>query len=546
VRETLNWNVLKKAVPAFVLTTTLTAGFVMVAGNPAAIGIPMNIENNKNRFIQVQILGINDFHGQLDMNRKFNGRYLGGADYLSAYLKERKAKNKNTLLVHSGDMVGGSAPISSLLQEEPTIEVLNKIGFNLGTLGNHEFDRGVDEMLRLIHGGTHSNKGYFEGANFPYICANVIDEKTGKTILPPFEIRKFNGIPIGFIGVVLSDTPKIAPPNQTDGVKFIDEVKAINNAVAELKKRGVKAIVVLAHDGGSQSTSDGNATGKIVKMAKMVDDEVDVMFSGHTHTYLNKVVDSKLLVQAYSYGTAFSDVDIKIDPDTRDIVEKKAKIVTVYQDSIQPDPVIREMIKRYEAKIAPVVNKVVGTTANDISSKHNRNGESPLGNIIADSQRIAMKSDFAFMNPSGIRADLNAGKVTWGELFTIQPFKNKLVKMTLTGDQIRKLLNQQWQNEGIVRLLQISGLKYTWDGTKELGNKVINIFLSDGSLIDPHAKYTVTTNSYLANGGDDFFVFTEGKDKIEGPTDLAALENYVKNLKRPLVPSIEGRINKVQ
>lgn len=517
----------------------------MASEHPKTPGGPKNTENDKNRFIQVQLLGINDLHGQLDTTRKLNGRYVGRVDYLAAYLKQRKGENKNTLLVHAGDMVGGSAPVSSLLYEEPTIEVLNKMGFNLGTLGNHEFDRGVKEMMRLIHGGTNMKNESFEGAGFPYVCANVIDEKTGKPILPPFEIKKFSGIPIGFIGVVLSDTPEIETPGELAGVTFTDEVKAINKAVAELKKQGVKAIVVLAHNGGRQSTNGGDATGEIVDMAKRVDDEVDVMFAGHTHTYLNTEVHGKLLVQAYSYGTAFSDVELEIDPATKEIASKKAEIVTVYQDAIQPDPEITEMIKKYEAKVATVVNRFVGTAVNDITKTRNKEGESAMGNLIADSERTAMNSDFAFMNPAGIRADIQAGEVSWGALFTIQPFKEKLVKLTLTGGQIRRLLNQQWQPQGIVRMLQISGLKYTWDGTKGARSKVIDIYGADGTPIDPKAKYTVTVPEYLANGGDDFTLLREGTDKVVGPVDIDVIENYVKQLKQPFSYSIEGRIKKI-
>ncbi|WP_420488110.1 bifunctional metallophosphatase/5'-nucleotidase [Gottfriedia acidiceleris] len=518
----------------------------MVSGNPAARNIPINTKKDKNRFIQVQLLGINDFHGQLDTTRKFNGRYVGGVAYLSAYLNQKKKENKNTILVHAGDMVGGSPPISSFLQDEPTIEVLNKMGFDYGTLGNHEFDRGVNEMLRLIRGGNNQKTGYFTGANFPYICANVIDDKTGKTLLPPYSIKNINGVPIGFIGVVIKDTPKIAPPNKTDGVKFIDEVKAINHSVKTLKKQGVKTIVVLAHNGGNQSKVNGNATGEIVRMAKKMDDEVDVIISGHTHTYLNKEVDGKLIVQSYSYGTSFSDIQLTIDTNTKEIVNKKARIKMVYQDVIKPDLEIKKMIQNYESKIEPIVNKVVGKAVNDILSKKNHNGESSLGNMIADSQRLAMKSDFAFMNFSGIRADLPKGDVTLDELFTIQPFKIKLVKMTLTGQQIRELLNQQWQEHNSVRMLQISGLKYTWDNTKDSGQKVINIMRTDGTPINPQTSYTVTTNSYLANGGDNFSIFLSGKNKVVGKTDFDAFEDYVKEQKQPLVQAFDGRINRIK
>ncbi|MFB7140294.1 bifunctional metallophosphatase/5'-nucleotidase [Gottfriedia sp. NPDC056225] len=542
----MNWNALKKAAFAFVLTTTLSVGVFIVSGKPAALDIPIHNKKDKDRFIQVQLLGINDFHGQLNTTRKFNGRNVGGAAYLSAYLKQKKKENQNTILVHAGDMVGGSPPISSFLQDEPTIEVLNRMDFDYGTLGNHEFDRGVKEMMKLIYGGKNAKTEYFNGANFPYLCANVIDDQTGKTILPPYSIKKINGVPIGFIGVVIKDTPKIAPPNQTAGVKFIDEATAINHSVEALKKQGVKAIVVIAHDGGSQSNSTGKVTGDIVRMAKKMDDEVDVIISGHTHTYLNKEVNGKLIVQAYSYGTAFSDIHLKIDTKTKDIIDKHAKIVMVYQDAIKPDPEIKVMIQKYESKIAPVVNKVVGKAGDDVFSKKNHDGESSLGSIIADSQRNAMNSDFAFMNFSGIRADLPKGDVTMDELVTIQPFKLKLVKMTLTGEQIRKLLNQQWQYNGNVRMLQISGLKYTWDDSKQPGQKVIKIMRTDGTPINTQTKYSVTTNSYLSNGGDNFSVLLDGKNKIVGLTDLDAFENYLKEQKKPLVAAYDGRIIRIK
>ncbi len=545
MRETLNWNVLKKAVPALVLTTTLTAGIVMASGEPETPGVPNNTEITKNRFIQVQLLGVNDLHGQLNITRKFNQRDVGSVEYLAAYLKQKKAENKNTLLVHAGDMVGASAPVSSLLQDEPTIKVLNTIGFDLGSLGNHEFDQGVKEMMRLIHGGFHLKTGFFEGAQFPYICANVIDVKTRKPLFPPYKIIRLNGISIGFIGIVLNETPTMVNLKGIKGVKFIDEVKAINKSVAQLKKQGVKAIVILAHNDGRQSTPNSAATGEIVKMAKRIDNEVDVMFAGHSHTYLNTEVDGKLLVQAYSYGMAFSVVNLKIDPVTRDIVNKKAEIVITYQDAIKPDKEIKEMVEMYEAEVASYVKEVVGTAANDISSNQNENGESALGNLIADSQRKVMNSDFSFMNPGGIRADLHEGEVTIEDLLTIQPFKRKLVKMTLTGDQVRSLLNQQWQ-PGKVRMLQVSGLKYTWDGTKPAGSKVNDIFATDGTELDPKASYTVTVNDYMADGGDNFTVLLEGTEKVIGPVDIDVFKTYLKQLKQPFTSSKEGRIKKIQ
>jgi 5'-nucleotidase len=541
----LSSKLVKTTVSALALSAALSSASVFAAGQPDHLGKKQQTDSSySHRYIDVQLLGINDFHGQLDVTRNVGGRAVGRADYLAAYLKQREAENENTLLVHAGDMVGASSPVSALLQDEPTIEFLNKLGFDVGTLGNHEFDEGVNEMLRLIYGGTHPKTGYFPGADFPYVCANVIDKKTGKPILPPYVIKKVKGVPIGFIGVTLSDTPSIVTPSGVAGVTFTDEAEAINKAVKQLKRLGVRAIVVLAHNPGVSNKDGSNASGEIVDIAKKVDDEVDVIFAGHNHAYLNALVDGKLLVQSYSYGTAFSDVDLTIDRRTKDVVAKKAEIVTTYQDSIKPDPEITKLINKYEAKVAPIINQVVGTAKTTISAEQNASGESALGNLIADAQRTAMKTDFAFMNPGGIRADIEQGEVTWGELYNVQPFSNQLVKMTLTGEQIRKLLNQQWQSNQ-TRMLQISGLTYTWDANKPIGDKVVDIYLPNGTKLDPNAEYTVTANSFLADGGDNFTVFTEGKNREVGPVDLDALIDYIKQLPQPFDAHIEGRIQKL-
>ncbi|GAD14982.1 5'-nucleotidase [Geobacillus kaustophilus GBlys] len=526
---------------ALAAAAVLAAAPVGAAGNGKSKGKP---PASSHRYIEVQLLGINDFHGQLNVTRKVGGREVGRADYLAAYLKQREAENKNTLLVHAGDAVGASPPVSALLEDEPTIEVLNKLGFDVGTLGNHEFDEGVAEMLRLIHGGYHPATGDFAGADFPYVSANVVDAQTGKPILPPYVIKRVNGMPIGLIGVTLTETPTIVTPSGVAGVKFIDEATAINKAVRELKKKGVQTIVVLAHNPGVSNPDGTNASGEIVDIAKNVDDEVDVIFAGHNHAYLNAVVDGKLLVQSYSYGTAFSDVDLKIDPRTKDVVAKKAEIVTTYHDGITPDPEIRALVEKYEAKVAPLVNQVVGTAAETITDEQNESGESALGNLIADAQRAAMKTDFAFMNPGGIRADIEQGEVTWGELYNVQPFNNQLVKMTLTGAQIRQLLNQQWQPTQ-TRMLQISGLRYTWSASKPVGEKVIDIQLPDGTPLKPDAEYTVTVNSFLADGGDGFTVLTHGTNREVGPVDLDALVSYIRGLEQPFSARIEGRINRL-
>ncbi|EGK08898.1 bifunctional metallophosphatase/5'-nucleotidase [Kroppenstedtia eburnea] len=497
----------------------------------------------KGKQVELHLLSINDFHGQLNTTQTIGGKPAGRADYLAAYLKERQRKHPNTWLVHAGDVVGASPPVSALLQDEPTVEILNKLGFDVGTLGNHEFDEGVQEMMRLIHGGEHEKTGYFSGADFPYTAANVVWEKTGKPILPPHVIKRVKGIPVGFIGVVTKETPTIVTPTGVKGVKFTDEAEAINREVKQLKKKKVKAIIVLAHEGGFQDSASGKMEGPIVDITKKLDNEVDVVIAGHSHTHLNGMVDGKLVVQAYSYGSAFADIDLTLDHQSKDIVKKKAEVVTTYHEGIQPDPEIGRLVEKYEEKVAPLINREVGKAAQRLTRDASPAGESAMGNLIADSQRWKTGTEFALMNPGGIRADLEAGAVTWGDLFAVQPFGNDLVTMTLTGDQLKRVLEQQWQQDR-PRFLQISGFTYTWDDSRPAGDRVLSLQKADGTPIDPQASYTVTANSFIAAGGDNFTVFTEAKDQVVGPVDLDALVDYVEQLPQPFSATIEGRIQK--
>lgn len=515
------------------VSTTLLTGFDLA---------PVKQNHHNNKELQVQLLSINDFHGQLDKEGKVNNKAVGTAEYLAAYLKQREAQNPHTLLVQAGDMVGASAPSSALLQDEPTIDILNQLGFDVGTVGNHEFDEGVNEMKRLIDGGTHPKTGYFEGANFPYIAANVLDKNTNKPILPPSVIKNIQGVKIGFIGVVTKSTPSIVTPSGVAGVVFTDEAEAVNREVKKLKKRGVKSIMVLAHEGGTQNPTTGEITGPIADIVKKLDPEVDVVFAGHTHTYLNGYIDNKLVVQAYSYGTAFADVDLVIDRKTRDVVKKKAEIVTTFHEGMTPDSQVQKIVEGAQAKVAPIINQEVGQAGSEINRKENGAGESALGNLIADAQRWKTGTDFALMNPGGIRDDLHAGKITWGDLFTIQPFNNDLVTMNLTGDQLRRVLNQQFQDPNRIRMLKISGFHYTWDATRPADDRVIELKKADGTPIDPNQTYTITVNSFLASGGDGFTVFNEGANPVIGPVDLDALVDYVKQSTQPIEAQIEGRI----
>lgn len=541
--------------------------------------------------VNLKVLGINDFHGQLSP-RMVGARPAGGAAVLAAYLKNAAADAQDgSLIIHAGDQVGASPPNSALLQDEPAIGVLNlltnrycfpagSIGRNaawnwalqqprcnvIGTLGNHEFDEGVTEMLRLIYGGN-SVKGPFleakwRGARFPYVSANVVDSYSGRPILPPYTIKWVNGVRVGVIGAALEETPTIVTPTGVSGVRFLDEAPAINRYVRELKSRGVRTIIVTIHQGATQASytgatdtdaDAGAVSGEIVPIIQQLDDEVDVVISGHRHAFTNALVPNRngkeiLVVQAFSASTAYDDIDLAISRKSGDVVEKSAAIVTTWADEgpgLSPDYKVAKLVAAADAVVAPLVGEVIGVASAALTRTENTAGESSLGNLIADAQRVATGAQFAFMNPGGIRADLAAGEVTWGNLFTIQPFGNDLVSMNLSAVQIKTLLEQQWQGQTTPRMLKTSGLTYRWDATRPVGDRVVVILDADAHPLDPSATYRITVNSFMAAGGDNFLVLPQGTSRVVGPVDLDALVTYIRSLTQPFSAAIEGRIVRI-
>ncbi|MFD0826990.1 bifunctional 2',3'-cyclic-nucleotide 2'-phosphodiesterase/3'-nucleotidase [Neobacillus sp. M.A.Huq-85] len=507
--------------------------------------------------VHVQLLGINDYHGQLDTWRSIKDKdgkivdYSGGIEWLAGYLEQREATNPaNTLKIQAGDLVGASPPVSALLQDEPTIRFMNELGFDVGTIGNHEFDEGVAEMKRLINGGSNPKTekyeekyGKFTGSTMDYVVANVVDKTTKEPILPPYTVKEVDGVKIGFIGVVTTETPTIVTPKGVEGVEFTDEVTAVNKYAQELTAKGIKTIVVLAHDPGTSNTDGSNATGKVVDMAKAIAPSVDVIYGAHDHKYLNTTVNGKLLVQSWSYGTAFSDIDLTIDPITQDIVNEKAEVVDTLHSKITPDAHIKAELDGYQEDIKPITGQVVGETADAISNTANESGESALGNLIADGMKATTGTDFGFMNSGGIRNPLPKGTITWGDLFKVQPFGNDLVTMTITGVQVRTLLNQQFQAPpSYNKIMAISGLRYTWSDKLPYGQKVLDIYLPNGSKIDPAGEYTITVNNFMADGGDGFTILKSGKNRVTDKVDLDAFVDYFKSLPQPVSAKIEGRI----
>ncbi len=547
--------------------------------------------------VAVRILGINDFHGQLSAGKLVSKRPVGSAGVLAAYLRAASvATPYRTLIVHAGDHVGASPASSALLQDEPAISFLNQLAnrhcrhleaedrggiggreededryegwldprCNLaGTTGNHEFDEGVVELQRLLGGGNHAKGPFLEtpwrGARYPTLAANVVDANTGRPVLPPYVVKQVDGLPIAFVGVVLKETPTVVTPTGVAGLRFLDEADAVNSYVPELRRRGVHAIVVLIHQGGSQKSYNGATdpagvvTGPIVDIVKRLDDEVDLVVSGHTHSFVNAILQNRngkamLVTQAFSAGTAYAEIDLEIDRHTRDIVKKSASIVTTWADAgpgLTPDPAAAALTLAAETKVAPLVNQIVGTATTTLPSATGPSGESSLGDLIADAQRAAVPgADFAFMNPGGIRADLAAGPVTWGGLFAIQPFGNSLVALTLTGAQVRQLLEQQWLGQPFPRILQLSGLDYTWDAALPVGSRVLEI-RKGGAPIDPAASYRVVVNNFMAAGGDNYTVLPSGTNPVGGAQDIDALIAWVKSLPQPFGAPAGGRITRL-
>lgn len=494
------------------------------------------------RTVQLQVLGVNDLHGNLEPTLVSN-KPAGGVAYLGSYLAAAKAADpKGTIIAHAGDTVGASPLISSWFHDEPTIEATNLMHFDAGTVGNHEFDEGGTEMLRLIRGG-HRDDGKqlkdgvdtsdpdFPGADYPYVSANVTYADSGRHVLPPFTIVRREGVPVGIIGVTTTETPSIVVPDAVAPFRFGDLSDAVNRQVKVLNRLGVHTIVVLAHAGGFQDPGEDPA-GEILDETRQMSPDVDLVVAGHTHSFLNTRVNNALVVQAYKYGTAFDKVTLTVDRRTRDVTASTADVVTTYDDAVAPEPGLASLVQTFKDRIAPVSSRVVGTAASAATRDTTPAGESALGDLIADAQAHETGAPLALMNPGGIRANLAAGPLTFGDLFAVQPFDNGLVSMSLTGAQIKAILEQQFPADGD-KILQVSGLKETYDRTRAEGDRITSLTLADGTPIDPAATYTVACNSFLATGGDGFTVFKEGTGVTSFGSDIDAFEHYVESLSQP-------------
>jgi 5'-nucleotidase len=496
------------------LVLALTAALVIgIAPAPAHAGHHHH-QQKKPRAVDVQLLSINDFHGNLASPGMFtldDGTRVpvGGVDYLAGHINELRDENPNTLVVSAGDNIGASPLVSGLFHDEPTIEAFNAMGVDISAVGNHEFDEGSAELLRMQDGGCHPVDGCqdgdgFDGADFDYLSANVVDDDTGKTLFRPYEIRRVGGVKVGFIGVVLKDTPTIVTPSGVAGLTFGDEADAINKYTAVLKKKGVRAIVVLMHQGDTVATGKVNdcnsPVGPLADIIGRSSKEVDLYLTGHTHAAYNCIIAGKRATSASSFGRVLTDANLRVDRRTGQVVSVAATNEIVTRD-VAKDPALTAIVDKYTALSAPIANRRIGASTAPLTRDQNAAGESVLGDIIADSQLAATAPDgfgnavIAFMNPGGIRTDLDAGDITYGEAFAVQPFGNSLVTLTLTSAQIDRVLEQQWDGQGTSpKVLQVSnGFTYTWSSSGPLGSRVDPSTIKiNGTTVDPAASYRVT------------------------------------------------------
>ncbi len=539
------------------------------------------------QLVDLQLLAFNDYHGHVEASGAgtVDGEPAGGGEYLSAKLNELRAGNKYSLTVAAGDLIGGSPFFSGLFHDEPSVESLNAMQLDVSSVGNHEFDEGVTELLRMQDGGCHPTDGcYFPdepyaGADFRWLSANVVDE-SGATPLPPYWIKRFNNIKVGFIGMTLEATDTLVAAAGIQGFDFLDEVETANALVPELQAQGVEAIVVLLHEGGIPDPIVVNGcfgiSGPIVAINSGLDSAIDAVITGHTHLPYNCVLSDpsgadRMVTSAFSFGRVVTEMNLVLDKRTKDVRRDLSSATNhaVIQADLAPDPAVTAVIDKWAPLAEEVGSVPVGTITADINrggvpTGSDRGVESPAGNLVADAQNwsaSAAGSQVAFMNPGGVRSDLTFasssgegdGVVTFGEAQTFQPFGNTVLTFPMTGAQIISVLEEQCQPSFASRPFLHLGVSegFTYDLAKTIeagvctGVSITNVQIN-GVPLDPAGTYMVTANSFLADGGDNFTTFAEVDPamRIDGGNDLLALVNYLGTFS-PVAPPPTDRVNEI-
>ena len=553
--------------------------------NPDPKGNP----DPRGQLIELQVLAINDYHGHLEASTPgdLEGAPAGGSEFLSAKLNELRQGQKFSLTVAAGDLIGGSPAFSGLFRDEPSVESLNAMRLDVSSVGNHEFDEGVTELLRMQNGGCHPDDGCFfpaepyGGADFQWLAANVVNENL-ETPLPPYWVEQFNNVKVGFIGMTLEATDTLVSAAGIQGYTFLDEADTANAIVPLLQAQGVEAIIVLLHEGGSQTPPPGDLnacegiSGPIVAINAALDPAIDVMITGHTHLPYNcRLPDSagadRIVTSAFSFGRVVTEVNLVLDKRTHDVRRDLSAAMNhpVLQDELSPDPALTAIIEKWQPLVDAAGSTPIGTITETIFRGGNPPGtdrgvESAAGNLVADAQQWWTSFNnavIAFMNPGGVRSDLTFpqsgdegdGVVTFGEAFTFQPFGNTLVTFPMTGQQIMHVLEEQCQPLGSARPFLHLGVSdgFTYDLAKTIvaGNctavEVSNMALN-GVPIEMATSYQVTANTFIADGGDNFVTFAtiDPATRLDGGNDLQALINYLGTFS-PVAPPSTDRVTEL-
>jgi 5'-nucleotidase len=549
--------------------------------------------------VVVRVIAMNDFHGNIEPPAAGNGGTVvvsdpanpagtplrtGGAAFLATLLKQLRAQSPNSILVGAGDLIGASPVTSTLTHDEAAIDILNQLGVEVTSVGNHEFDHGKTELKRIQNGGCYPGgvigtdtclqNGSYPGAKFTYLAANVVDSGTGSTLFPATYVKSFGDVRVGFIGLTLKGTPGVVTATGVSGLNFLDEASTINTYAAQLKSQGVNAVVVLIHQGGQTTAMTANdktcpgLSGEILPIVDALSGDVDVVVSGHSHQEYVCRRNGKLLTQTGFYGSAVTVIDLSIGP-YAGVISADANTVPVVNDQnksapsgyaiLAKDAAIDAAVTRYVNLSANLKNSPAGTISADIkrallpnvaTPSRDETAEGAMGDVMADVYlQGGPKADLAFINPGGVRADLiykPGGVVTYGDLITVAPFGNTLVTVDLTGAQIVRLLEQQWEAancsakqgvNGCGRLLQPSStFTYAWDAAMPAGapdgkgSRVVPGSLQiAGAAVEPAKTYRVTFNSFNAPGpGDNFSVVSQGKNiSNSGVIDIDAFVGYM-------------------
>jgi 5'-nucleotidase len=558
----------------------------------------------------LKVIGFNDYHGNLESPGTFGATTavpladrpaVGGAEVIAGHVAKLKSQNAENVVVGAGDLIGATPLISAAFLDEPSIETLNRIGLEFSAVGNHEFDKGSAELLRLQNGGCKLNAGVqdpnsckgaavgtpvpFEGAKFKWLSANVTSTATGKPLLPAYGIKKFKDVNVAFIGMTLKATPTIVTPTGVAGLSFQDEADTVNKLIPELRAQGIEAIVVLVHEGGFQTGSlgdingcEGNLAGSaLAAIVSKLDDAVDLVVSGHTHAAYNcKLPNSRgrniSVSSSSAFGRVLTDIDVTVDPATKDVTAVVAtnRLASAVDASITKDAKVAAIVAAYKGLVSPVANAVIGSvSANLPNTRSDAACNMPAGNLIADAQLSATKGSgfgeavIAFMNGGGVRTPgftftqsavgEGDGSVTYGEAFTTQPFGNSLVTLTLTAQNIKNVLEEQFagcrgQSTTATRfMIPSAGFKYRWDGSKACDSRIFSVTLNTsagietlvdaaGAVLNPTKAYRVTVNNFMADGGDGYSTLLLGTNRLGGAQDIDALVAFLAPYKKPAAP----------